>query len=351
MVNNVAVDLGYAYVQAKARDILVKFDAYIKQIPESEIDEIRNNIDTLDEKHLLVKYNKKYYVLGQLAITNYPSLTKRLIMDRYDEISIIQYLSAISLLSEDNEILCNLAIGYPNRSRNEKEKAEKMFNGMYQIEFLTRNDIVTKIVRFESIKAIPQPVSVAFSIAEENRENKILVVDIGYGTSDVALLDKMSVSKEVGARYFNRGTELIYKLLEEKIYSSPIVQRHKIPKISEKTLQGIIETGKWKINGVDQPEIKNILIESLREYADELYNNIVANIVNLDECDIMLGSGAIFKNKEFTQYLADKFKEYGFIFATSPQPEWSVVNGLYEFSNLYFEVEEEAEETAIDEEK
>ena len=63
----------------------------------------------------------------------------------------------------------------------------------------------------------------------------------------------------------------------------------------------------------------------------------------------MIGSGGIFKNKEFAQYLADKFKEYGFIFATSKEPEWSVVEGLYNFANTYFEIEEEnAEETEFE---
>ena len=351
MVNNCAVDLGYCYIQGFAKEKRVRFDAYIKQVPENEVDEIRNSIEKFDESHILIKYNKKYYVLGKLAIGNYPSLSKRLVIDRYDEISVLQHLSAIALLFDDSEILCNLAIGYPNRSRNDKEKAENMFNGMYQIEVITRNEIITKIIRFEGIKAIPQAVSIAWSIDEEVRSGKILVVDIGFGTFDIALLSDMSLSKEAGTRFFHRGVELVYKMLEERIYASDIVKRHRIPKLSETTLQGILETGKWRINGKDQPEVKNILNNVLKDYADELYNHIVSNIVNLDEYDILLGAGGIFKNKEFAQYLANKFNEYGFIFATSPEPEWSVAKGLFDFAELYFEIEEEAEETEIKEEK
>jgi len=347
MIKNVVVDLGYAYIQAKNSEREVKFDAYIKQIPEEEVEEIRNSIDKFDVNHLLVKYNKSYYVLGKLAIQNYPSLSKRLIVNRYDEKSIVQYLTAISLLTSDIEILSNLVIGYPNRSRNEKTKAEGMFDGMFEIRFETRTEEITKIVRFEGVKAIPQSVSVGFTLPEENRSETVLIIDCGHGTVDISVLSDMQMSKEVGSRYFNRGIELIYKRVEELIYTSDIMKRHTIPKLTEKTIQGIIETGKWRINGVEQPEIKGILSFAIKEFADDLYSNIVANIVDLGSIDILLGGGAIFQNKEFTIYFKDLFESYGFIFATEKDPAWSVCHGLFNFANLYFEIKDECEETEI----
>lgn len=340
MLLNCGVDQGYSFIQGKSKENEIKFDSYIKEISKDEALNIADSIRDVNELNLLVKYNGKYFILGKLASQVYSSLTKKLSKDRMNVFSTVYHLACLGLLCESREIEVNLAVGMPNRSRKEKKDLETFLKGQYEFSFLYDSGEIVKYINIKNVYAMPQPVACAFVLPEEERDNKkIMVVDVGHGTSDILFLDQMRVSNDAGMRFCGRGVEKLYKILKDRIlnkYSES--SEYIVNNISEKEIQRIIESnGKYYINGKIQ-DIKDIFTLSFEEYADDLFDEIESNFTILPEADLILGSGGIFNNIDFTKYFANKFKNYGLTFVTEKsKPQWTVVNGLYIFSNLYFE--------------
>lgn len=336
MIINVGADTGYGYALSVSATKELCIPNYIKQVTESDVEEIVGNVTKLDENNIILKYQNNYYVVGRLAIKMYPYLTRRLsIVERIrDTYHLVELLSLLGLQLNQNNFDVNLVVGLPNRmGLNDKREMEKWLKSTFKFVYLTADGVVERNIRVENVVCISQPTALIFNLDPEDRNQVILAIDIGHNTTDAIIWQYDTVVQDKNLKLCIQGVKMCYNRLADLLISK-FGKEYKLTEVMEKDLQYAIETGLFTLHG-KKHDISDLLTIVFEEFVDYIFTEI-SNVYGayLPIVDSIICGGGIMVNDRFAEMLSKKFKSvYNVSFFRPSKPQYAIANGFWRLAN------------------
>lgn len=332
MLLNIGCDTGYGYTMSCSELGEVIFSSYIERVSESKARNIQENIEVLDENNLLVNYENEYYVLGRLCERHYMDTTRRIDLNRVgNTFHLVQLLTSIALNTKaSNNVDVNLMTGLPVRSKDDRDDFKEWLEQQkFVITLMTREKEYNKVINIKECYCSLQPIFPIFSaLTPEEQTQNILSLDIGYSSTDGIRFEEGAISESAQDQIDLIGTHKIQLELEEEITNKYKSTYKHLLSMSERSLQLALETGSFSINN-KQLDIEDEFELAMYNYADYLFREIQRRYINkLADIDIILVSGGLACSETFMYKLAEKFREYQIIVATSNEPQWDICRGM-----------------------
>jgi plasmid segregation protein ParM len=335
------IDSGYGFAigESNKSNKTILMRNYVRRISKKESVDISQNIKEINENNILIKYDDKYYICGELCLTYYPTEQMKLDDNRVNNIyHLIEILMVAGQLSKDNEFNLFLTVGLPNRLKEERQNLINWLQNKFEFSFLTINGEIKKSVNIVEVSCIPQVYAPIFTLPEDKRNKYICSIDLGHKTADIMLINNFNIVKQPGASISAEGCIHLYKLLETQLVNKFSQTNYKKKDYSQILLQKIFEKEEYKIGDTTQ-DISDILDFVINDYLDYVYYKVENSAGEyLVDADIFIASGGILKNNTFRKTLADKFKaEHGKPFMTAKDPQLAIANGLFQYALLQYQ--------------
>ncbi len=270
------IDVGFGFTKATNGKESITFKSVFGEATDIQFQ--MNMGDNSFSKNLHVTIDDKSYFIGEFA--EQQSNIKHFTLDKeklITEFVKILALSAVGVLSEKYvpiNIVSGLPVGYLKRYY---KNFVQILKGHHEVTYhkLGGNDISRKI-NINEVRMLPQPVGSIFHLLmsekgqisnKELKKQKVGVVDIGFRTTDFAILDQM--------HYVDRGSSTI----DTGISRSFIAIANKLRKDTGVSVElyrmyKAVETGSIKIRGQEYD------ISSVRDQAYSHLAGATANELN-----------------------------------------------------------------------
>lgn len=331
-VINIGCDSGYGYTMSSSSFGENKFSSYIQKISKRKALEIKESVEVFDEDNLLVEYMDNYYIMGRLCEKHYMDSTRRIDLNRVGDIyHLVQLLTSVSLNTKAlNRVKVNLMVGLPIRSRDDRGAFKDWLEGeKFAITFLTRGKEYKRIIEINKCHCFLQPIFPIFSaLLPEDQVKNILSLDIGYSSTDGVRFEDGGMSESNRDQIDLIGTHKIITELEDEIIGKYKPTYSHLLSVTERSLQIALETGEFNING-KPVDIEDVLDDVIESYVDYIFKELQRRYIQkLSDIDIILVSGGLANSLIFMEKLADRFREYMIVVATSSEPQWDVCRGM-----------------------
>lgn len=338
MILNCAIDSGFSFCQGESKLTEVTIEAFIEEITELEALEVAENIQKIDKNNIILEYEKRYYAIGRQALLFNLNSTYRLSKDRTDNIlHIIELLSVLGLLSDNDSFECNLGVALPNRYRFDRKSFEKNMKRKFEFSYLYKDGRVTKIIDVQNVVCIPQPYAPVYILPENKQSSLVLSIDIGFGTTDMLLIQNKEIVKGAGLIVSAEGMHQCFDILRDTLIAKYANTNYKITSFTDKKIQTIIETGKYFIEDQEQDIGKELnyafdkFVSYVYEQAEKSYS------AYLPDVQVFIASGGIINSPLFKEKLKNKFKSnFNRPFMSYGRPQYAVVDGIYYLVNNTF---------------
>ena len=333
MIFNIGCDSGYGYTMSNSALRESRFSSYIEKITEHKAESIKQGIIKVDEDNILIKFEDNYYVMGKLCEKHFMDSSRRVELNRVgDTFHLAQLLTSISLNAKDmSNVNVNLMVGLPVRSKDDRTSfVDWLSNKKFKITFLTRDKEYNKVISINVCHCLLQPLFPIFSaIGLEKAEGKnILSLDIGYGSTDGVRLEDNIPSESTQDQIDLIGAKRVLDELEEEIVAKYGKDYKHVRSISERTLQTVLETGVYLVNG-KQLDVADVLETAFENYADYIFKEIQRRYIQkLPDIDTVLVAGGLACSETFMRKLAMLFWDYKIDVVTSLEPQWDICRGM-----------------------
>ncbi len=214
---NVGIDIANSTLKVYSTKGILKYKNTIKELNENGV------THSFKKKYEIFEYNGKKYEVGNNTETGSGARTKNRYKSDYFKLECIFALSKIVDKNDD----ITLVTGVPSNDANDKDIISEIKNnltGKYTIYVRNNEDeIITKNINIVSVEVISQPIGTLIDVIYDDNfnikrpkllEKQCLIVDIGWGTTDLAVLDKTSVRSTYG---FEIGTSDFVLDVQEEI--------------------------------------------------------------------------------------------------------------------------------------
>lgn len=256
---SLGIDLGNKVVKTSA---MKKFDS-----------KVANGHFDLNKDDIKVEYKGKKYTVG--------TGTEVLGNDRYfNSLYDICLLTAIALSSEQTFIEENIVVGMPPElfESELKDKVEKKLNNM-GLNTITVNG-VTKTIRILKANVFEES-AIVFRNTQDYRDKKVLIIDIGGGTTDIVQFNKLTLEKSTTTKY---GMLSLYENMKKAINTNHLA------KLNSEDMIDLIGKKTTIIKG--EPKDISFLNDIVQEHILKIYN-VVQNF-DYDNCKVLIiGGGAL----------------------------------------------------------
>jgi plasmid segregation protein ParM len=336
---NASVDSGYGYSLGCSPMKEVIISNFIKKISQDDAKRIAENITIVNEDNVLIKYDGTYYAVGKLAVKADPKITRGASNDRVNDIEHhIELLATLGLLCDNRNYDVNLVVGLPNKLRYDKKNMAKWLKKTFDFAYLNSQEEVYKEVNIKNVACIEQPIAAVYNLTDEQREVcNIISLDIGHNTTDGIYMSEGVVSVNANDWLNLDGVRWCYNELEKRLVAKYFDSEYKIVSVLERDLQIAIETGIFKFHNKKE-NIDSILNDIFNDYADLIFKEVENRYSQyFTTTDYVIASGGIMSNNAFAEKLSKKFKFYGITFAIFPNPQKSIVNGMFNIANQLYE--------------
>jgi plasmid segregation protein ParM len=346
-----AVDSGYGYGLGRSEIREVIISNFIRKITEDDAKTYAEKIKQLNQDNIIMKYQGTYYAVGNLAVKADPKIKRNPTNDRIDNsYHLIEILSILGLLCDSRNYTVDLIVGLPNKLRSEKKKMVKWLNNKFEFSYLTSEGEIFKSVEVINVACVEQAVSAIYNLDKTALEgSNVISIDLGHSTLDCVYVSNSIVSLNASDWISADGVKWCYDELAKKLVER-FRDEYQLYEVLEKDLQTAIEVGIFKIHN-EKVDIQDLLNSVFEDYADMIYNLIADKYsYYLPTVEYIIASGGMMSNQNFYQRLAKKFKHYNIQFAIFPNPQKSIVNGMYVIGQELYG-EGAGEEVAVDEEQ
>ena len=335
---NVGLDSGYGYCLVKSNSKEIIVPNFIEKINEEQAEDLAKNINSLSEKSMLIKYENEYYTIGSFAVKANSKLKRYTTNDRIgNEYHLVEILSCLGLINNNRNFEVNLVVGLPNKLRDKKGDMVNWLTKKWKFSYLTKNGEIERVIDIRECGCVEQCLVAIYELSQDQIEElSILSIDVGQNTGDACVVSEGIPSINVTDWANFDGIKLCYENLKSKLVKS-FQSQFNIYDVYDKDLQTAIETGILKVKNT-KIDIADILHEVFDEYAEYVFLEIEDKYSDtLSNVDYTIASGGIFCSDYFSQKLANKFSKYKITFAKFENPQHSVVNGMYNLSNILFD--------------
>ena len=242
------------------------------------------------EENLQIEVHGEQYFVGALAARHSSNPVFSLKKDRYDsEQGMVLMETTIALLANNNEeirVITGLPVDYQKTQRSNLEQRLRethavVFNGQLQRTFV------------REVKVIPQPMGIFFHhYLDESlnptdprwKRQRVGIVDIGYGTTDIAVVDGGQYIDEY-SRSSNLAMSRLTRLVSNAVYRD-INHRWETHEIDEAIRNGFVRLRGRNISIIEQ------IAECRRNLSDQLSHWLETEWPDYDKMDmILLGGG------------------------------------------------------------
>jgi plasmid segregation protein ParM len=266
---SLGIDLGNKVTKTSA---MIKFDS-----------KVANGHFDLNKDDIKVEYKGKKYTVG--------TGTALLGNDRYfNELYDVCLLTAIALSSEETFIEENIVVGMPPElfESELKDKVEAKLNNL-GLNNITVNGI-NKSIRILKANVFEES-AIVFKNTKEYRNKKVLIIDIGGGTTDIVQFNKLTLEKSTTTKY---GMLSLYENMKKTINTKYLA------KLNSEDMVDLIGKKTTVIKG----ESKDIsfLNDVVQEHIMKIYNE-VQNFDYDNSKVLIIGGGALSLGEYFKKEL------------------------------------------------
>ena len=338
---NASIDVGFGFVLGKSNTKEIKTSSYITKLDKDFVKIATEYIEELSEDKIIVEYENEFYALGDIVLQMDSSATRYLSNNRFEDIShTVQMISALGLLSEENNFQCNLALGLPNRLRHMKSKLSNNTKGNYKIKYITKNSTIEKNIIIQNVITTEQPLSAIFTLNPNSiGDFTILSIDCGQFTCDGYVLSHLIPSSNPKDYLCCDGVFRVYNDIE-KLILDKYRDEYSMYQVDENIIKDVLELGILKFRNQQLDVNDSITKVALRNYAQYILHQI-ENVYNriLPTLDVIIISGGISINHYFINYLSELLKPYKVNFRIPQSSDRAVVNGLFNIVNRQYKIE------------
>ena len=271
------IDIGFGFTKATNGTDTMVFKSIFGDA--SELQFWMDLGDNLSSDFFHVTVDGKSYFIGELAeqqsqVLNFTLDQEKLITEF---VRILSLTVAGAFQDQDAEINVpiNIVSGLPiGHFKNNHERFNEILTGHHQIIYHRHNGSkVTKEVYINKILMLPQPLgSILNLLMDENgkitngdlAQQKIGVVDIGFRTTDLSIMDKLRYIDR-GSRTMDTGISTAFTMIANKLR-----EKHGV-NVQLYRLYNTAESGTINIKG------QSLNLASIR---DQVYEQLANNIAN-----------------------------------------------------------------------
>lgn len=242
-MKNLGIDVGNQFTKTSTMD---KFYSKVTS----------GNFD-LNKEEMKIEYEGKHYTLGTGTAT---LGNNRYFTQTYD----ICLLSAIALSIKEDNIEVNIIVGMPPEQFESelKDKLTKKLNNMgvktIKINGKTQTIKIPKASVFEES-------AIVFGSTAEYRDKRVIVIDIGGGTTDISQFNNLKLEKSTTTKY---GMLSLYENMKKAINT-----KHTVKLISEDMID-LVNKDKTIIRGEEKDIsfVKDIVLDHVSKIYNEIQN-------------------------------------------------------------------------------
>jgi plasmid segregation protein ParM len=285
----IGLDVGYGFVKVTDGNVGYTFPSVIGEGGSFQ-DILSFRKDTNKIENLRIEYKNKAYNVGEAAIKHSNYLYRDMSLSRSygDDFSIL-FITALSLFHNGYENQFRVVTGLPPERMHLSREIRDVLKGEHMVSVYENGEPKKITINIADVAIIPQPIGTFWAEysqkimdSKEIEQGKIGVVDIGFGTSDFAVIEDQEYipGKSITVSI---GMSMAYKEI-----SKAILTEYGIAKQSHSLDEYIIK-GKLKKAGTTY-DITGLL--------DRCYERLAQNILveinsswSVDEFDKILFTG------------------------------------------------------------
>lgn len=287
-IKTLGIDLGNGYIKAcenKKQLVEPTVFCYLEK-QDFELTKYRN----------IFKYNEKNILIGYDAM-NSAFRIRRILgnegSQRYSEDIYKKMILSVIYKMYKSKVLniSNLVLGLPN---NHYHKSVDIIKGLFKPNHFEQVLVDGKCCRVKvgKVTVIPQPIGTYFSTLFENQVNQkndnVIIIDVGQGTLDVTQINKGNISKEFAN---DRGINMFYNSMKNILNKRYEGMNYTLPEV-----ENIFNEGYFKYAG---KEIKIQELEytnTLELYFEEILEDIRSEFSSFNQFDkvVFTGGGSQF---------------------------------------------------------
>lgn len=222
------IDLGYGQIKIRVEDIIKKF----LSASGTPVSNFGRSVALVTEQEILnnlsITLNGQTYYTGRNAIVNTRNGRLTLRQGKADDIhNKVKFLTALALYTDmyQEDASFDIVTGLPVLEfKHEAEALEKMMtnnDNVFHFEMNYGNVTVPKRIKIDTVKVISQGEGAFYDFVLDEKGNiipsraeivagKVMVVDIGYRTTDIVTMDNGSYI-EILSDQFNKGVNSIHQ--------------------------------------------------------------------------------------------------------------------------------------------
>jgi len=287
-------------------------------------------------KNLKVEFGDEKYYIGQNAINQGRNVDNLLTNQRIGkESELILGLTAIGLLSTNDEIRVDLMLGLPLTELDLADKLKKLFKGTHKIDIYDnkRGSSISKKIIINSVKVIQQSVAALYSevfhlngAVNKQRINElrdlVAIVDIGYRTTDLVVTKDLGFITRLSST-IEIGVSDIYRSLKQYLKNSDLNFDKNLAQIEEYVKKGYLILDGEKIDLTEQIEhYTNLVAEQLTTEIRNLWKDSLREFSGI----YFVGGGSILLEEK----LRKEFKSFNIL----EEPQFSNAKGYLAYLNV-----------------
>ena len=353
MLMNTSVDTGYGYLMGETKVGKVIMPSYIEEISQVSFKENKKTIEKINERNLLVEFNKKYYAVGKLATKIKPDTQRNLTNSRVqNDEHLVSMLSVVSLLTNSNNTDINIGLGLPQQLISDAEALEGWVKGKFEITLHSKDKEIKKTINIKNSMCMNQGLAPIYLLEDDELEKNIISVDLGHNTFHSVYWSDYNAPLEL--RRHGKGMRTCYDDLRVRLENMETEDR--IINVTQQELERAIESGVF-VRNKKKIDITDMLNEVFETKAKELFRTIESAYSDLlTSVDIIIFNGGAMQNENFITKLGEMFKKYYNIeFIIFEEPQWAVTKGILrclndEFEDDFGDIEDEDNQQGAEEE-
>ncbi|HEY3367344.1 MAG TPA: ParM/StbA family protein [Symbiobacteriaceae bacterium] len=197
MVKPVGIDVGYGFVKAYDKQEWFTFPSVVGLAGDTPRygglnagSKVRNMSITLDGQD---------YHVGEQAVRQSTFAFRSLSQSRLEanEFKVL-CLTGLGLMADRPNTSMNVVTGLPPGLMYQEAKIMQMLRGDHRVALRLGKDILERTISVENVQVFPQPMGTYFAEVLDSKgqvkddtlvSSRVAVVDIGYGTTDLAVVD------------------------------------------------------------------------------------------------------------------------------------------------------------------
>lgn len=292
----VAVDIGYGFVKVADDRKGFSFPSVVGVSNHTDLPSMRlKKVPIVDR--LTIEIEDQLYNVGKSAMKHSQIMSRDLTIQRTTKNYIdVLLFSALSLYAKDEYTSFKLVTGLPpGRMHMEKELRRKYKDKSQSIVLVEEGKKTPYMIRIEDIEVVPQPIGTFWSTIldydgqiSNDIDGRIGVIDVGFGTSDLALIEGGEFVYE-RSHTLNEGLSNSFREIQKQIKLEFGVE------VDNHLLEETIRKNEVKLMGkpVDISEICNKVFTS---FCNNLMVEISSlwNLNSLDKVLITGGGGKLY---------------------------------------------------------